>query len=63
VPGRRLARRAVAHPAGSEFSPVARLRLGADPGLRDRSFGATPLNWAEYGRRQQMIDLLTPVTG
>ena len=37
------------------------LSLGADPTLKDCSFDATPLGWAEHGNHQQIIDLLTPV--
>ena len=38
------------------------LALGADPGLKDRSFDSTPLGWAEHGNHRQIITLLTPVT-
>ena len=38
------------------------LRLGADPGLRDQRFGATPLGWARYFGQEQLIELLGPVT-
>lgn len=38
------------------------LALGADPNLRDRSFNATPLGWAQHGRQQEAIDRLTPIT-
>ena len=38
------------------------LRLGADPDLRDRRFGSTPLGWARYFGQQPLIDLLEPLT-
>ena len=38
------------------------LRLGADPGLRDRRFGSTPLGWARYFGQEQLVELLEPVT-
>jgi ankyrin repeat protein len=38
------------------------LRLGANPDLRDRRFGGTPLGWARYFGQQPLIDLLEPFT-
>ncbi len=35
------------------------LRLGADPRLRDRRFGATPLDWAQHFGQDVLIDLLS----
>jgi ankyrin repeat protein len=34
------------------------LELGADPDLRDPSFDATPLGWAEHGRHEEVMALL-----
>ena len=36
----------------------ALLDVGADPELRDPSFNATPLGWAEHARRVEAIALL-----
>ena len=38
------------------------LRLGADPGIRDQRFGATPLGWARYFGQDELIALLEPLT-
>jgi ankyrin repeat protein len=38
------------------------LRLGADPDLRDHRFNGTPLGWARYFGRHELVDLLEPVT-
>jgi hypothetical protein len=38
------------------------LRLGADPGIRDQRFGATPLGWARYFGQEELIALLEPLT-
>jgi Ankyrin repeats (many copies) len=38
------------------------LRLGADPDILDRRFDSTPLGWARYFEREELIDLLEPVT-
>jgi ankyrin repeat protein len=38
------------------------LRLGADPDIKDRRFDSTPLGWARYFEREELIDLLEPVT-
>jgi ankyrin repeat protein len=38
------------------------LRLGADPDLRDRRFGSTPLGWARYFGQEPIIALLEPLT-
>jgi ankyrin repeat protein len=38
------------------------LRLGADPDLRDHRFNGTPLGWARYFGRQELIELLEPLT-
>jgi hypothetical protein len=44
--------------------PIARLLigLGADPGVRDARFDATPLGWAEYFHRDAMADFLRQLT-
>jgi hypothetical protein len=43
---------------------IARLLidLGADPGIRDARFDATPLGWAEYFHQDAMADFLRPLT-
>jgi Ankyrin repeats (3 copies) len=38
------------------------LRLGADPGIRDRRFNSTPLGWARYFGQEEIIELLEPLT-
>jgi ankyrin repeat protein len=38
------------------------LRLGADPDLTDQRFGGTPLDWAHHFGREDMVELLGPVT-
>ena len=38
------------------------LALGADPDVRDRRFGSTPLGWARYFGQDQLVGLLAPVT-
>jgi Ankyrin repeats (3 copies)/Ankyrin repeats (many copies) len=38
------------------------LRLGADPDIRDKRFGATPLGWARHFGQESLIELLEPVT-
>jgi hypothetical protein len=38
------------------------LRLGADPGIRDQRFDSTALGWARYFGREQLADLLEPLT-
>jgi ankyrin repeat protein len=38
------------------------LRLGADPNVRDFRFDSTPLGWARYFGRPELIELLEPVT-
>ena len=40
----------------------ALLDVGADPGARDDSFGATPLGWAEHGYQEAACELLAAVT-
>jgi len=43
---------------------IARLliELGADPGIRDARFDATPLGWAEHFQQKAMADFLRPLT-
>ncbi|MGH3260470.1 MAG: ankyrin repeat domain-containing protein, partial [Trebonia sp.] len=36
--------------------------LGADPGIRDARFNATPLGWAEHFGRRAMADYLRPLS-
>ncbi|HWG03359.1 MAG TPA: ankyrin repeat domain-containing protein [Trebonia sp.] len=38
------------------------IELGADPGIRDARFDATPLGWAEHFAQQAMADYLRPLT-
>ena len=40
----------------------ALLDLGADPGVRDRRFHATPLGWAQFFGRSELVSLLEPLT-
>jgi ankyrin repeat protein len=35
------------------------IALGADPELRDRSYRATPLDWARHGKQQEVADYLS----
>ena len=37
------------------------LELGADPQLRDPSFNATPIAWANHGQQQHIVDYLMPL--
>ncbi|QNK84059.1 hypothetical protein [Nakamurella sp. PAMC28650] len=45
--------------------PQARrlLGAGADPDITDRRFGSTPPGWAEHFERDEMTELLPPLTG
>ncbi len=38
------------------------LDAGADPGIRDATYGTTPLAWAEHAFQAETADLLRPVT-
>ncbi len=38
------------------------LELGADPGVEDRRFHATPLDWSRYFHQPALSDLLEPLT-
>ena len=55
---------ALHHAAGEGRLDLARalLDLGADPGARDQRFGATPLGWAQFFGRAELIKLLEPLT-
>jgi len=50
--------------AGAGEIDAARMliELGADPGIRDARFHATPLGWAEHFGQQAMADYLRPLT-
>jgi Ankyrin repeats (many copies) len=48
--------------AGDRALAATLLRLGADPGIEDHRFGGTPLGWARYFGRDELIALLEPVT-
>ena len=64
VPAEQEWQTALHHAAGEGDLDLARLllRLGADPGITDTRFGATPLGWAQHFSRKEMIALLEPVT-
>jgi ankyrin repeat protein len=55
---------ALHHAAGAGDLDGARMLigLGADPGIRDARFGATPLGWAEHFGQQAIADYLRPLT-
>ena len=55
---------ALHHSAGNGNLALTRLLLdlGADPDLRDRRFGATPLGWARHLHQTATAALLEPVT-
>ena len=55
---------ALHHAAGAGQLELARtlLRLGADPDIRDHRFSSTPLGWSRYFGRQELTDLLEPLT-
>jgi ankyrin repeat protein len=55
---------ALHHSAGNGDVALTRrlLELGADPGLRDRRFDATPLDWARHLHQPSTAALLEPVT-
>jgi ankyrin repeat protein len=50
--------------AGAGETGAARMliELGADPGIRDTRFDATPLGWAEHFGQQATADYLRPLT-
>ena len=50
--------------AGSGETDAARMLvgLGADPGIRDARFDATPLGWAEHFGQRATADYLRPIT-
>jgi ankyrin repeat protein len=52
---------ALHHAASRGDLELARLLLvlGADPGIRDARFDATPLDWARHFNQHAMVDLLT----
>ncbi|MER7279270.1 ankyrin repeat domain-containing protein [Dactylosporangium sp. NPDC000244] len=54
---------ALHHAAGNGDAGLVRrlLDLGADPDLRDRRFGATPLDWARHFAQDATIALLEPL--
>jgi ankyrin repeat protein len=64
VPAEQEWETALHHAAGEGDLDMARLllRLGADPGITDTRFGATPLGWARHFGRPAMIALLEPLT-
>lgn len=55
---------ALHHAAGEGKEDLVRLllALGADPEVRDRRFGATPLGWARHFARPGSVALLEPVS-
>jgi len=48
------------HTAGRLEMVKLLLELGADPTLRDPSFHATPIAWANHGQQQHIVDYLMP---
>ena len=38
------------------------VELGADPGIRDRTFDGTPLGWARHAQRHEVADYLARLT-
>jgi ankyrin repeat protein len=48
--------------AGDPALAATLLRLGADPGIQDRRFGGTPLDWARHFGHDELAALLEPVT-
>lgn len=48
--------------AGELDRVEALLAAGADPGIRDLTYGTTPLAWAEHGFQTETADRLRPVT-
>lgn len=47
---------------GDSSLALTLLDLGADPGIRDRHHQGTPLDWARYFQRPELIELLQPLT-
>jgi hypothetical protein len=48
--------------AGETGAARMLIELGADPGIHDARFDATPLDWAEYFGQQATADYLRPLT-
>jgi ankyrin repeat protein len=55
---------ALHHAASAGTTDLVRelLALGADPTIRDKQFDATPLGWAQYCERPDIVEVLTPLT-
>jgi hypothetical protein len=39
------------------------LEVGADPGVRDTTFGLTPLEWARHASQDALAEFLSPPAG
>ena len=51
----------VAAQRGDRSLALRLLDLGADPGLRDKRFDATPLDWARHFEQPELVELLAGV--
>ena len=62
VPGTGLDRSALHNAAGWSGLEMVKLllELGADPHLRDLAYGSTPIGWAAYGDKQDVVSYLLP---
>ena len=49
------------HAVGSVDMARLLLELGADPSLRDPTYNATPIAWANHGQQQHIVEYLMPL--